>query len=94
MGRIVEPFSYNALQKIIDSAKARNVELRKLDLTPAHYRELRNDVKDKLGLDLPETVDDQHPLLFSGLQVNVWRPKAHVRKLSNGLAARDFDSIR
>lgn len=63
---------------MVAAAKARNMAFNELHLLPRQYRELQDDLYDKLGLVLP-AADCDLPVIVGGVQLTVWRPNPNAQ---------------
>lgn len=74
MDRREPTFTLDVLENVLASAKARNFDLKYVNLLPQHYTQLADDLYQRLGMTLPP-VDSSVPVIVLGVQLVVWRRK-------------------
>ena len=78
MDRRQATFTLDALIAMVAAAKARDMAFNLLHLLPQQYRELQDDLYDRLGLVLPAD-DCDLPVIVCGVQLAVWRPNPNAQ---------------
>ena len=78
MDRRQPTFTLKALLNMVAAGRARNATFSELALMPRQYQELQDDIRQQLGLELPD-VDSDLPVIVGGVQLAVWRPDPNVQ---------------
>ena len=76
MDRKEPTFTLDVLGNVLASAKARNFELKHVNLFPAQYTQLGNDIREKIGAELPPA-NSNIPVIVLGVQLVVWAPTSN-----------------
>lgn len=71
-------FTLDVLENVLASAKARNFDLKYVNLLPLHYTQLADDLHRRLGATLPP-IDSSVPVIVLGVRLVVCKLTATLR---------------